>query len=181
MEIQKWILQAEQEGFEAAVIPAASVPTNPDFRRYCAENRCGQYGTNYSCPPVCGTPEQMRERIEGGQQVLVLKGVWPIDGYQDVAGMLAGKRSHNMAMLRLKKRMEEAGWSCEMAGGSCCCLCDKCTMPLGKPCVHPELRFSCLSAYCVDVEKLAQRCGMAFSWDTRQMLSFGMLILKPAE
>ena len=54
---------AKNEGFtNVAVIPADKLVFDRELRKYCEENVCGNYGKNYSCPPFCGTPEEMRDR-----------------------------------------------------------------------------------------------------------------------
>ena len=73
MEEQDILKLAREAGFEAALLPASQVPTDAKFRPFCEENRCGQYNANYSCPPTCGTPEQMGARIYAGKTALVLK------------------------------------------------------------------------------------------------------------
>ena len=35
-------------------------------------------------------------------------------------------------------------------------------MKTGEECLYPELRFSCMSAYCVDAAKMADACGMEY-------------------
>ena len=55
---------AVQEGFSSAsVIDTSVIVFDASFRSYCMENLCGQYGANHSCPPLCGTPEEMKQRI----------------------------------------------------------------------------------------------------------------------
>ena len=49
------IEKAAEFGFSAAEIPVSEIPVNPEFLKYCEENRCGNYGANYACPPDCGT------------------------------------------------------------------------------------------------------------------------------
>ncbi len=181
MDHQEILHLAAQEGFQAALIDVEQVPVNPDFLRFCEENRCGQYGANYSCPPDCGTVEEMQTRLRCGGVALVLKSQWPIESYQDAAGIRDGKASHNRAMLRLKERLREAGFGALMLGGSCCSLCDPCRRSRGEPCENPELRFSCMSAYCVDVAELAARCGLSFAWDPQLLTPFGMLVLSKAQ
>lgn len=175
------IALAGEEGFDAAVIDTAQVPVDARFRPFCEENRCGQYNANYSCPPTCGTPEQMHQRILSGTTALVLKSEWPIAGYEDHKAIRAGKAAHNNAMLRLNETLKAAGYAGICAGGSCCSLCDPCKMTAGEPCLHPELRFSCMSAYCVNVAELAKRCGMEFVWDTTRLYVYGMIVLKNAD
>ena len=103
MEEQDILKLAREAGFEAALLPASQVPTDAKFRPFCEENRCGQYNANYSCPPTCGTPEQMGARIYAGKTALVLKTDWPIESYADTAAIKDAKLSHNRAMLRLNE------------------------------------------------------------------------------
>lgn len=167
------IALAQREGFSAAIIATQEVPVDAKFRAFCEENRCGQYNTNYSCPPTCGTPAQMHGKILAGTKALVLKSEWQIEGYEDTEGIRKGKNAHNAAMLRLNEALGHAGLC---LGGSCCSLCEPCGMASGVPCPHPTLRFSCMSAYCVDVAELAKRCGMAFTWDPHRLTPFSMIV-----
>ena len=180
MEPNKLTALAEAEGFTAAVLPADQVPVNWDFRRFCEENRCGQYGANYSCPPTCGTVADMEARIRRGETALVVTSQRPIDGYQDTAAIAAGKRDHNAAMMCLRAALNREGCDVTMLGGSCCNLCTPCRMGENLPCPHPEQQFSCVSAYCVDVAELARRCGLEFTWDKKKLTLYGVLILRPA-
>lgn len=159
-------------GFEAAVLPASEVPTDGKFRHFCEENRCGQYHANYSCPPTCGTVEDMTAKIYAGTTALVLKTEWPIESYEDTKAIKDGKLSHNRAMLRLNETLHGL-----CVGGSCCCLCSPCRMKNGETCIYPDLRFSCMSAYCVDVAELCRRCGMDFRWDTKKLSVYSMIVL----
>lgn len=178
---REWIELAEREGFSAAVLPVCDVPVDAKFRPFCEENRCGQYNANYSCPPICGTPEQMHEKILAGAWALVLKSERAIQGYEDTEGIRKGKGDHNAAMLRLNETLRQKGCAGLCAGGSCCSLCQPCHMTSGEPCPHPDLRFSCMSAYCIDVAELAKRCGMSFAWDTKKLSIYSMIVLGDAD
>ena len=62
------IQYAIDEGFSAGSIQeTGGIVFDPTFRSYCEENLCGQYGINYSCPPDCGTPEEMKRRFPGAR------------------------------------------------------------------------------------------------------------------
>lgn len=165
---------AVQEGFSAACfIPTEEIRFNSDFRRYCAENLCGQYGMNYSCPPDCGTPQAMRERALEYKNALVLQTKWNITDYSDTAAVKKAKKAHNEATMRLLERHFP---DARMVGASCCSLCSPCVLPTGKPCVFPQKRFSCLSAYCIHAQKLAERCGMEYTCSDGQLALFSILL-----
>ena len=155
---EKELLRAAEElGFSCAVIDTADIAFEPSFRRFCEDNLCGKYGANYTCPPDCGTPEEMRRRVMDYRRALVLQTRWEI-GLADDEAIRAAKASHNR---RTRELMDRAGGGL-MVGASGCDLCEACLRRTGEPCRFPELRFSCMSAYCIHVAKLAQQCGMAY-------------------
>ena len=60
MTAEQMVQYAYEEGFSAAaVVDTSDIVFDPSFRPYCEENLCGQYGANHSCPPDCGTPEEI--------------------------------------------------------------------------------------------------------------------------
>ena len=72
----------------------------PSFRPYCEENLCGQYGANYSCPPDCGTPEEMKQKVLAHKKALVLQSIWQLESYTDTPAIKKGKSGHNTAAIR---------------------------------------------------------------------------------
>ena len=165
-------------GFDAALLPTKDVPFNAEFRKSCEENLCGQYGVHYACPPACGTPAELQQRIQEYETALVMKSEWPIESYEDHEAIRIGKAHHNAEALRLLDAMRSAGHPANYAGASCCDLCEVCAGHTGQPCAHPERRFSCLSAYCVDVAETAKRCGMSFSWDTHKLTCYSIIAFR---
>ncbi len=97
----------------------------------------------------------MKARSEGYTHALVLRSYWEIFDYKDVPAIGKAKRTHNSAMRDL---IREFGLKGVMAGASPCTLCERCA----EVCPHPTERWSCLSAYCVDVKALAEKCGMVY-------------------
>lgn len=168
---------AEAEGFHAAMIAPRDIPVNPDFRMFCAENRCGKYGANYSCPPDCGTPEEMHANILAQDRTMIIQTIWPISGFEDRESIQAAKKYHNAGALRILDQVRKAGYQGFAAGYNGCPLCDPCKAVLGQFCAFPDKRISCLSAYCVDVAKLAQICGLPFAWSQDKLHLFGMIAI----
>ena len=163
------------EGFaSAAIIPMDKVVFDSSFRPYCEENLCGHYGANYSCPPDCGTPEEMEHRMKAYHHALVCQTKWDITDYHDIQAIKAAKQFHNQGMLRIIEKMKLAGCSGIMAGASSCTLCERCAILDGEPCRDPERQFSCLSAYCIYVKKLAEACNMEYACADGRLAFFGM-------
>lgn len=157
------IQAAEEKLFSAArVIETDQIVFLPEFRAFCEENYCGQYDANYSCPPICGTPEEMKARILRYRYALVLQSKWNIPDIQDKKAIYQAKLAHNQASHELKRRIEADCGESLLAGCGCCMLCTSCAMREGKACKELNERYSCMSAYCIYVKDLANKCGIEY-------------------
>ena len=165
---------AQQEGFcAAAVIKADEIVFNGAFRKFCEDNVCGNYGANYTCPPDCGSFEEMKARVQAYSHALVVQTKWDIKDYTDREAIWNAKHTHNAAMFRLIDRLGVSGL---MGGASPCTLCERCAILDGEPCRDPDRCFSCLSAYCIDVKALAESCAMEYFCADGRMALFGMYL-----
>ena len=45
-----------------------------------------------------------------------------------------------------------------------------------KPCRYPDLYYSCMSAYCIFVRRLAEQCGMEYDCGPGLLAFFGMYV-----
>lgn len=171
------IVLAEDAGFAAAaVVDTGAIVFDPMFRLFCAENLCGQYGVNYSCPPDCGTPEEMKRRVLAHKKALVLQTIWEIPDLTDKKVIRHAKQTHNAAAIRLMQRLRRDGHPGFLVGASGCALCSPCALKNGQPCAYPDLRYSCMSAYCIFVRKLAEHCGMEYDCGEGLIAFFGMYV-----
>ncbi|MBQ8508275.1 MAG: DUF2284 domain-containing protein, partial [Clostridia bacterium] len=86
---------ALREGFSAAALmEVKDIIIDPMFRPFCEENLCGHYGANYTCPPDCGTVEEMKDRLTAHKRALVFQTKWPITDYTDKAAIKEAKSFH---------------------------------------------------------------------------------------
>ena len=176
--LEKDMIQyAIEEGFSAAeIVNTEDIVFDFSFRPYCEENLCGQYGANYSCPPDCGSPEAMKQRVLAHKKALVLQTIWEISDYSNMDLIKPAKAAHNAAEIRLVKRLRADGRDGFIVGASGCALCSPCKQVLGQPCAFPQYQYSCMSAYCVFVKKLADKCGMEYDCGDGLLAFFGMYI-----
>ena len=139
---QEMIALAESLGFAAAgVVGTEEIVFDPSFRPYCEENLCGKYGVNYACPPACGTPEEMKQRVLAHKKALVLQTIWDIADFSDNAAIKQAKGHHNKISIQLMKQLRENGVPGFFAGSGGCSLCTECALVRGEPCVFPDLQY----------------------------------------
>lgn len=123
----------------AAIIDTAQLVYNPQFRNYCEDNFCGNYGIMPGCPPKCGTPDEMHQRMLQYKRVLVLQTeLKPIK--KEMSEYRLAQTTHNQLLTKLVEQLQ---------------LEDHLLMSCG-----PWRHYSCMSAYCIDAEKMAEACGM---------------------
>ena len=169
---------AREAGFLAAMIPAKDVPVDGSFRKFCEDNLCGKYNANYSCPPGCGTVEEVSRRLFARDRALVLQSIHNIGSYENKEAVLKSRNDLNTSVLRLTERLRDLGLDCFCLGYGGCPLCEPCRQVKGEPCAFPEKRISCMSAYCIDVGRLAGKCGLEFDWVPEKLFLFGMIAIR---
>lgn len=168
---------ARAEGFCAAIIDTKDIVFDSAFRHYCAENLCGQYGVNYSCPPNCGSVSSMQRIVTGYRKALVVQSQQALHSWNDFDTINRAQQAHTTAMLRIMDCMQRIQSHGRMCGIGSCSLCEVCTRTTGEPCRHPDRMFSCLSAYCINVQKLAETAGMCYAWGGTQLFLYGMILI----
>ena len=165
------------EGFkQAEIIETEKIVFDAAFRPYCEENLCGQYGVNYSCPPDCGTPDQMKQKVLAHKKALVVSTEWEIEDFSQTDKLKEAKSLPNAAMLSLIKKLKTDGHDGFMIGASGCTLCKPCKLTSGDPCAFPDMMYSCMSAYCIYVKKLAKDCNMNYDYKNKILPFFGMYV-----
>ena len=167
---------AEEAGFLAAVIPAKEIPVDGSFRKFCEDNLCGKYNANYSCPPGCGTVEEVHQRLIAQDKGLVVEMIWDVNGFEDKEFIFSSRNKLNRTVLQLMNQLQVEGMDGFCLGYGGCPLCDPCKRITNEPCAHPDKKISCMSAYCIDVAKLAEKCGLEFDWVLEKLFLFGMFV-----
>jgi len=101
------IKMAEKAGFHAAVIDTKDIPVDGSFRKFCEENRCGKYDANYSCPPACGTPQEVHQRLLEKKKALVLQMTYEIGSYENQKAIQNGRNMLNKSVLALAEALRQ--------------------------------------------------------------------------
>ena len=169
---------AEEAGGRAAILPTKEIPVDGSFRKFCEDNLCGKYNANYSCPPACGTVEEVHRRLYDQDKALVVEMIWDVNGVEDKEFIFSSRNKLNRTVLQLMDQLRVAGTDGFCLGYGGCPLCNPCKQAEGEPCAFPKKKISCMSAYCIDVGKLAQKCDLPFAWSNKRIHLFGLIAFK---
>ena len=158
--MRDYAAMAKASGFtDAAVLPVRELVVVPEYRRFCAQNLCGNYGVLPACPPMSGTVEEMTANMRRYQTALVLTIETTPNCYTDKAEQKAAKRAQNILTEQLMDQMRADGQT------------DLLMMGAG-----PWKTASCMSAYCIFVRRLAEQCGMEYDCGPGLLAFFGMYV-----
>ena len=127
---------------DAAIMDTKDLVFVPEYRQFCEDNLCGNYNLVPACPPACGTVEEMQAKALKYEKALVLQTVLK-DPIMDPVLFKQAKHAQNILTEQLARQMQEAGKE------------DILIMSAG-----PYKNCSCMSAYSVDAQKMADAVGM---------------------
>ena len=153
------IKEALSMGFaDAAIMDTKDLVFVPEYRQFCQDNLCGNYNLVPACPPACGTVEEMQAKALKYEKALVLQTVLK-DPIMDPVLFKQAKHAQNILTEQLARQMQEAGKE------------DILIMSAG-----PYKNCSCMSAYSVDAQKMADAVGMVCWADDSDVRFFTQIL-----
>ena len=134
-----------------------------DVRDMCNAKQCNKFDKTWSCPPACGSLEEMREKVKGYTNGLLVQTVGEIEDSYDWDGIqdTAKRQSENFGRMwdALDKEYESI---CAMGTGGCI-KCEDCTYP-GAPCRFPDRMAASMEACGLYVSKVCTDNGLAYNY-----------------
>jgi len=131
------------------------------IRAFCAENKCGNYGHNYMCPPLNSSMEDIRKNLKRFSRGLLFQYSKPLEIKKDLAMARQTKVDFHEKVLQVEDFLRQSGfgrvWG--LIGGSCG-LCDTCRVNTSEPCLYPERARMSLEAIGINVLGLADKLGL---------------------
>jgi predicted metal-binding protein len=153
---------ALEAGFDAAgALDCATIELHTEVRAACKTDRCGQYGTNWSCPPGCGTLEECAERIRQYTKGLVVQTIGVLEDEFDGEGMMAAAERHAQNFRRLADQLYDDFPTMLPMGTGSCSMCETCTYP-DAPCRSPEGAIAPMEAYGMIVSDICKNNNLLY-------------------
>lgn len=147
MSIEELIKAGEELGFtHVAPMDCSTIKLMPEVRDMCATNSCHKYGSNWACPPGCGTIEECEERIRGYRTGLIVQTVGELEDNMDVETMMETEQNQKQSFFKFREYLQEYYPKMLALGAGTCTLCKECTYP-DEPCRFPEKAVSSMEAY----------------------------------
>lgn len=141
------IAAGKAAGFQyVAPLKASTIELRQEVRDMCAANTCGKYDKNWSCPPGCGSLEELRARIAGYTEGVLVQSVGELEDEMDGETMMETERRHKATFYRFLDELLPQYPGLLALGTGCCTQCKRCTYP-DAPCRFPERQVSSMESY----------------------------------
>ena len=165
--------------YNCAFVDTKDLVFRPEFRSLCEEDTCGNYDVNYSCPPYCGTPEEMQAKVMQYKRLLVMQTAWDVSDVMNTEETKEAKAKHNAISFQVLDELKALGIESDAMMAGPCKQCKKvCMQMIGEPCPRDYKVYSCLSAYCLDVTHLAETVGMECWCGNTRVLYFSVFMFE---
>ncbi len=166
---------AHPEITEHRVIDVSEIPFSKAVLEACRANRCGRYGTCWTCPP--GTAD-MEEKIKHYHRAAVFSRKHELEDSFDFEGMMEGMQRARDTLVEIRSALDRDGVSYMALGCEGCNLCSTCTYP-NAPCRHPDKATPSVEACGIHVVELSRKIGIKYNNGPNTVTYFCIILFDP--
>ena len=178
IDLERVMAQALEAGFtHVSPLDVSTIRLQPEVRDMCASNSCGHYGKCWSCPPGCGTLEQLQQRLGGYTRGILVQTVAQLDAPFDYETMMDTEAAHKEHLLQLQQILMAENPRLLAIGAGRCKLCSRCTYP-DAPCRFPEKQIASMEAYGMMVMEVCRDNGMTYYYGPNTLAYTGCFLLE---
>ena len=169
---------AAQCGFDHwGPLNMAALAFMPEVRAMCAENLCGCYGVRWSCPPACGSLDEIRLQAKACTWGILVQTTGQLEDDFDYESMMKAEARHKQNFLKLAEWMRSFQPDCMPMTAGSCSLCESCTCP-DAPCRQPQRMLLSMEACGLMVSDICGRSGLAYYYGPRTVTFTSCVLLK---
>ncbi|MDR2405999.1 MAG: DUF2284 domain-containing protein [Deltaproteobacteria bacterium] len=156
-----------------------AIKFNSEYRKFCVQNLCGNYGKSWTCPPNGGTAEEIAKEILGYSSGVLFEVSGPLRFTVDWKSMMKVANDLNRVCFAIVDEIIPKIGNGTVFGYGPCKYCKDCAFKTDEPCRYPQKRVRSLECACVDVGELTKECGLSLGGDPDKMSFFGLFVYNP--
>lgn len=158
-----WTDRAKEIGFDTAVsLDPGTLTAMESVREMCAENRCGAYNKNWTCPPACGTIPECQQKIRSFPRGLLLQSIGHMRKAIDSKCYRETERRHLRQLEILAEEIRKVYPDALCLGAGGCRICKTCAYP--EPCRFPEKAMYSMEGYGLFVTQVCRDAGLPYHY-----------------
>ncbi len=160
---------------EYRIINSTDIPFSQSVVDACKENRCGKYGTCWTCPPGVGDLKILESKIKSYNKAVVFTRKFDLEDCFDFENMTNGAKLTAETLLKIKEELDEDGVNYMALGCEVCILCEKCTYP-DSPCRFPKKATPSVEACGINVVELSKNIGIKYNNGSNTVTYFCIIL-----
>jgi len=155
--------KANEAGYTEVVdVQLSKLSFDESLLAMCAQNACGHYGKNWTCPPGSGEMADLKEKILSFKEGVLVQKVYKLEDSFDFEGMMDGNADFNKLFYEMMDFLsDEIGDNFYSLKAGSCDLCEQCTYP-DAPCIIPEKARPSIEACGINVSVLCTIAGIPY-------------------
>lgn len=140
---------------QSRVILTSEILFSKQVRTACEQNHCGCWGKTWTCPPGCGSIEQLQSNIIQYKNMLIMTKIIFLRDSFDIEQMNEGRKEFQNYLHQINQKYQMTTRGMMILGVGGCEVCPICTYP-SEPCRYPQKKIISLEAAGIDVVSLAK-------------------------
>lgn len=133
----------------------------PEVREMCRADLCNQYERNWTCPPACGTLEEITEIAAQFTSGLIVQTTGEMEDEFDAETTVEASEKQKESFYKFYTLIKNRFNDILPMGSGGCRICDKCTYP-DEPCRFPDQAFPSMEAYGLWVSKVCEMSDIPY-------------------
>ena len=127
----------------------------------CADGKCKIYGTNWKCPPHCGTIEECEAKMKSFSDGIIVQTTMDLEDEFDGEGMMEAHEIHLKHFKQFVSEIREEYPDVLPLSAGTCTICAKCTCP-DDPCRNPAKAMSSMEAFGLNISDVCRESGIPY-------------------
>lgn len=162
MTMEELLSLAEIAGFNhVGELNVAALRFLPEVREMCAADRCHSYGKCWTCPPYCGTLEEITRLTSNYRRGILLQSTGTLEDDFDIETMLKIERLQKERFEMLVQQVRQQYPNCLPMASGACTVCASCTCP-DQPCRFPDRAIPSMEAFGLVVSEVCEYSGLPY-------------------
>lgn len=178
LDYEKLFDLAKECGFNSwGKLDVSTLEFLPEVRDMCAANTCGKYNKSWACPPACGTLEEMRDKVKGFSNGILVQYVGQLEDSLDWEGIQEAAVKQAESFAKMWEELAKEYPHIMAMGTGACTKCAKCTYP-DAPCRFPDRVAASMEACGLVVSNVCTANGVPYNHGKDTICYTGCFLLE---
>lgn len=169
MTISDILVSANKLGFShTGELNTSAMRFLPEVRDMCASDRCHSYGKSWTCPPHCGTLEEISAKAAAYSHGILVQSTGLMEDDFDLECMMETEQLQKSRFFALVQQLWDHNLNVLPLSSGACTVCKICTCP-DNPCRFPDKAIPSMEACGLVVSDICKQSELPYYYGPKTM------------